>query len=111
MPAPSAARIASSPSRRIVRARIKLATFEQAMTNTSSDAAINTNNTVRAFDVIWSRRPMASMRKSALRRVGFGMLLDHRRREPRAVPHAPVRSVAPGASRAEQFSHAMHAAL
>ena len=38
MVSPSAARIASSPSRRTDRARIRLATFEQAMMKTSAEA-------------------------------------------------------------------------
>ncbi len=59
--APSAARTASSPSRRTDRARIRLATFEQAMTNTSADAASRTSRTVRADDVIWSRSLTASI--------------------------------------------------
>ena len=63
--APSAARIASSFSRRTVRARIRLATFEQAMMKTSSEAAISTSSTVLAPEVIWSRRSTASMRTSA----------------------------------------------
>ena len=50
--APRAARIASSPSRRVVRARIRFATFEQATMNTSPDAASRTSSTVRARDVI-----------------------------------------------------------
>ena len=50
--APSAARIASSPSRRTVRARIRFATFEHAMTKTSTDAASSTSSTVLARDVI-----------------------------------------------------------
>ena len=50
--APSAARIESSPSRRMVRARIRLAMFEHAMTKTKTDAAIRTNNTVLAREVI-----------------------------------------------------------
>jgi hypothetical protein len=50
--APSAARMASSPSRRTDRARIRFATFEQAMMKISADAAIRTSKTVRAFDVI-----------------------------------------------------------
>ncbi len=54
--APSAARTTNSLSRRMVRARIRLATFEQAMTKTSSEAAISTKRTVRAFEVISSRR-------------------------------------------------------
>jgi hypothetical protein len=62
--APSAARTASSPSRRTDRARIRLATFEQAITKTSQDAASNTRSTVRAGEMIWSRSPTASMRKS-----------------------------------------------
>ena len=48
--APSAARIASSPSRRTERARIRLATFEHAMTKTSAEAASSTSSTVRAGD-------------------------------------------------------------
>ena len=46
--APSAARTASSPSRRTERARIRLATFEQAMTNTTPAAASSTSRIVRA---------------------------------------------------------------
>ena len=55
--------MASSFSRRTVRARIRLATFEQAMTKTSTDAASSTNRTVLARDVIWSRRRTASIRR------------------------------------------------
>ena len=50
--APSAARIASSPSRRTERARIRLATFEHAMTKISPDAASSTSRMVRAGEVI-----------------------------------------------------------
>src|SRR5439155_1015351 len=50
--APSAARTASSDSRRTLRARIRFATFEQAMTNTSADAASRTSSTVLALAVI-----------------------------------------------------------
>ena len=50
--APRAARIASSPSRRTDRARIKLATFEHAMMKTSPEAASRTSSTVRADEVI-----------------------------------------------------------
>jgi hypothetical protein len=50
--APSAARTASSPSRLTDRARIRLAMFEQAMTNTSADAASRTSSTLRAGAVI-----------------------------------------------------------
>ena len=50
--APSAARIESSPSRRTVRAKIKFAAFEQAMMNTSPEAASSTSNTVFALEVI-----------------------------------------------------------
>ena len=49
--APSDARMASSPSRRTVRARIRLATFEQAMTKTRAEAARRTSRTDRARDV------------------------------------------------------------
>ena len=54
--APSAARMESSPSRRTVRARIRLATLEQAMTKTSTEAANSTHSTVFAPEVICSRR-------------------------------------------------------
>ena len=47
-PAPSAARTASSPSRRTERARIRLATFEHAITNTTAAAASSTSRIVRA---------------------------------------------------------------
>ena len=97
--APSAARIASSPSRRTVRARIRLATFEHAMTKTSADAASSTSSTVRAGDVIWSRSRTASMRKSAFAEYASGCSLDHRAHARRAVRRAPLRESAPGASR------------
>ncbi len=63
--APSAVRIASSPSRRIVLARIRLATLEHAMMNTSAEAASSTSSTVRAPDVISSRSNLAPIWKSA----------------------------------------------
>ena len=50
--APSAARTASSPSRRTDRARIRFATFEQAMMKTSAEAASSTSRIVRAGDTI-----------------------------------------------------------
>ena len=59
-----------------VRARIRFATFEQAITNTRPDAASSTSSTVRARDVIWSRRRTASMRKSAFLRIRLGVFLD-----------------------------------
>ena len=46
--APRAARTASSPSRRTDRARIKFATFEQAMMKTTAAAASSTSRTGRA---------------------------------------------------------------
>ena len=64
--APSAARMPSSLSRRTVRARIRLATLEQAMTKTSTDAAISTSNMVRAPDVSSSRSFTALIWNSAL---------------------------------------------
>src|ERR1035438_5612395 len=73
--APSAARITSSPSRRIVRAKIRLATLEQAMMKTNPDAASSTQSTVLALDVIWSRRSTASMRKSAPFAICFAQLV------------------------------------
>ncbi len=53
--ATTAARTASSDSRRTVRARIRFATFEQAMTKMSSAAANRMIITVRALDVSCSR--------------------------------------------------------
>jgi hypothetical protein len=50
--APRAARIASSPSRRTDRARIRFATFEQAMTKTSPEAARRIRRTVLAGETI-----------------------------------------------------------
>ena len=73
--APSAARIASSPSRRTVRVRIRLATLEHAMTKTSTDAASSTSNTVRASEVIWSRNSFAPIWKSALGEYASGCSL------------------------------------
>ncbi len=64
--APRAARTASSPSRRTDRARIRFATFEQATTKTSAEAASSTSRMVRAGDTIWSRRVTASIEKLAL---------------------------------------------
>ena len=52
LPAPNAARTASSDSRRTVRARMRLATFEHAITKTNPDAPSRTSSTVRARDVI-----------------------------------------------------------
>ena len=49
--APIAARTASSDSRRTVRARIRLATLEHAITKISIEAANSTINTVRALEV------------------------------------------------------------
>ena len=50
--APSAARMASSPSRRTDLARIRFATFEQAIRKMSDEAANNTSSTDRAGAVI-----------------------------------------------------------
>jgi hypothetical protein len=74
--APSAARTTSSPSRRIVRAKIRLATLEQAMMKTNPDAASSTQSTVLALDVIWSRKSTALMLKSRLGGIRFGMLFQ-----------------------------------
>ena len=60
--APSAARMESSPSRRTVRARIRLATFEQAMIKTRPEATRRMRRTVRAPEVISSRSIRASIR-------------------------------------------------
>ena len=50
--APSAARTASSPSRRTERARIRFATLEHAMMKTMPAATSNTSRIVRAGDAI-----------------------------------------------------------
>ena len=50
--APSAARTASSPSRRTDRARIRLAMFEHAITKTTAAAASSTSRIARAGEVI-----------------------------------------------------------
>ncbi len=53
--APRAARTANSPSRRTDRARIRLATFEQATMKTTPAVASSSNRIVRAGVAIWSR--------------------------------------------------------
>ena len=50
--APSAARTSSSPSRRTERARIRLATFEQAMMKTIAAAVRRMSRAFRAGDAI-----------------------------------------------------------
>jgi hypothetical protein len=50
--APSALRTAISDSRRTVRARMRFATFEQAIRKTSADAASRMSRTFLARDVI-----------------------------------------------------------
>ena len=96
--APSAARIASSPSRRTDRARIRFATFEQAMMKISADAASSTSSTVRARDVIWSRSRTASIRKSAFGGYDSGCSFTIAPWTVRSSARAASR-VAPGASR------------
>ena len=59
--APSAARIESSPSRRTVRAKIKLAALEHAMMKINPDAASSTHKIVFAPEVTWSRSFTAPM--------------------------------------------------
>ena len=73
--APSAARTANSPSRRTERARMRLATFEQATMKTSAEAASSTSRMVRAGDTIWSRSVIVSM-GSRGGWVGFRVLGD-----------------------------------
>ena len=77
--APRAARTASSPSRRTERARIRLATFEQAMTKTTAAAARSTSRIGprRRRDLIAQRRH--GQLHVGSRRVGLGVLADHRR--------------------------------
>ena len=108
--APSAARIESSPSRRTVRARIRLATFEHAMMKTRPEAARRTSSTVRAPEVIWSR---SSLRANAVvrrcRRIGFGMFLHHGRVNGAQFGASLVESGA-GSELAEELGHAMDAA-
>ncbi len=73
--APSAARMASSPSRRTVRVRIRLATLEHATMKTSADAASSTSSTVRAPEVISSRSSLAPIWNSALGEYASGCSL------------------------------------
>ena len=96
--APSAARIASSPSRRTVRARTRLATFEHAMMKTRPAAASSTSSTVLAFDVIWSRSRTALMRTSAFAEYASGCCCTIEAWTARSSARADS-SVAPGASR------------
>ncbi len=90
--------MASSPSRRTERARIRFATFEQAMTKTSADAASSTSRTVLAGEMIWSRSRTASMRKSASLGYASGCSLTIAPWTARSSARAASRS-APGASR------------
>ena len=106
--APSAARIASSLSRRTVRARIRLATFEQAITKTSTDAASSTSSTVLARDVIWSRSRTASIRTSAFAEYASGCSFTMRRVD-RAQLGARLLESRAGREPAEQLRHPMHA--
>ena len=59
--APNAERTASSDSRRTVRASTRLATFEQAMTNSRPEAANRTHKMVFARELIWSCIRVTSM--------------------------------------------------
>ncbi len=61
--APSAVRTASSDSRRTVRARIRFATFEQAITNSRPEAPNSSHSIVLASALIWSRNRLASIWK------------------------------------------------
>ena len=90
--------MASSPSRRTERARIRFATFEHAMTNTSAEAASRISSTVLAGDVISSRSRLASIWKSALRGYASGCAFRMSRCTARSSLRAASRSV-PGASR------------
>ena len=77
MLAPSAARTASSPSRRTERARIRLATFEQAMTNTTAGGGEQheQDRPRRRGDLIAQRRD--AQLDVGLRRVRLGVLAHH----------------------------------
>ena len=90
--------MASSPSRRTERARIRFATFEHAMTNTSAEAASRISSTVLAGEVISSRSRLASIWKSALRGYASGCALRMSRCTARSSLRAASRSM-PGASR------------
>ncbi len=106
VPAPSAARMANSFSRRTVRARIRFATLEQAITKTSSEAASSTSRTVLAREVIWSRRRTASILTSDFGRVGFGVFL-HNAAVDGAQFRAGLFEIGAGSETAEQFRHAV----
>ena len=108
--APSAARMASSPSRRTDRARIRFATFEHAMTKISADAASSTSSTVRAGDDDLIAQADGVDAEVARRRIRLGMLLDDR-----AVdrPQLGARRLELDAGRepAEELRHPMHPAI
>ena len=69
--APSAARTASSPSRRTERARIRLATFEQAITNTTPAAASSSSRIGPR-----RRRDLIAQRRRAQLHVGLAVEYD-----------------------------------
>ena len=96
--APSAARTASSPSRRTDRARIRFATLEQAIRNTRPDAASRISSTVRAGAAISSRSGRASILKFAFGEYDSGCERTIAEWTVASSARA-LSSVAPGASR------------
>ena len=75
--APSAARIPSSASRRIVRARIRLATLEHAITNTSTCSQEHQQNCSGVGRDLIAQLHGADLEMS-LRRIVFVVVLYHR---------------------------------
>ena len=96
--APRAARMASSDSRRTVRARIRLATLEQAMRKIRPEAASRMSSIVRARDVTSSRSGTALTAKPALGAYASGWSFIMAACKSRSSVRA-VSSEAPGASR------------
>ena len=90
--APSAARTANSPSRRTVRARIRLATLEHAMMKTSAEAASRTSRTGPSAGGNLVAEEFGVNAVVALSGIGFGVLLLYSRRIRSAIRRGPGRA-------------------
>ena len=105
--APSAARTASSPSRRTERARIRFATFEHAITKTSAEAASSTRRTVRG----WRNDLVAQLHgvdaEVRLGGIVLGMLSHHRAVRRLQLGTCALNGCA-GCQAPEELRHAMH---
>ena len=106
--APSAARMASSPSRRTERARIRFATFEHAMTKTSADAASSTSRTVLRGRRDLIAQPHGIDPEVGLGRIRLRIFLDDRAVDGAQLGARGVEVDARGEA-AEELGHAVHA--